>query len=468
MSSDGASGADRSDNSSSDRSSGAERSVDKDTSDKARDTISGKSEKAAPEPTADDRAASQSKMEAEGQTAKDRVSRDTAAANQNAAPTPTDDPATQKAAPQTATATVEPAVAQAQQAMPTAQPAVANAATIPGVTLAQSATVPNTPAIPNAPTLPSPAQLGKGLRALSPAGAAFAASAGLQTLTDMAANAKVQAAADHLNVDLTTVEGISAANAYAKAEYMTETPLGAEAFRDITGLNVDPSKIGPNGAHRHAMLETIAQIEYDNPGSFIDPSVPPHEAWSNVGEVMGPQIEATLDAVDRGLTSGEKGALIGEGLAVERVSAVDPALSASSRNARAAILAAGGTLPQNWQAHHKVPFATVAALPVDVQTSIAASGWQMNDLGNLAALPADQNSYQSLPNNYTLPQHRGSHRNYSAMVAGMLAPVVAGHNTMAPGQLHTTMDGIGTAALGTTINPLGAPNPLHPFHPRLN
>ena len=74
MANDGASGADRSDNDkSSDRSSNSER-AERDMSDKSRDALSGgDTDVKDREPTPADRAASQEKMQAEGQAAKGRV-----------------------------------------------------------------------------------------------------------------------------------------------------------------------------------------------------------------------------------------------------------------------------------------------------------------------------------------------------------------------------------------------------------
>ena len=105
----------------------------------------------------------------------------------------------------------------------------------------------------------------------------------------------------------------------------------------------------------------------------------------------------------------------------QRTSAVDPALSTSSATARAIL---GLVTGQQWQAHHLIPFAVMAGLPVPFQQAIVAAGWRMDSLENLIALPANFPTFNA--SGRVLPMHNTSHINYDADVAAALGPVVAG------------------------------------------
>lgn len=423
--------------------------VDSDTSDRVSESMAeaGKEALAEEEAAAAEMAATaeksakeaQARMEAIGKTAKDALD-------------------ARIAADLAATVTATPAFA--------AAPAVATPGMANVVNAQFSPTVPGAPPI----SLPSPVELGKGLRALSPAGVAIAAAVGLDALNDLASQQRIQEAAAHIGVDLSTVEGAMAARAYAMAGEMTSFPAGAEAFASISGLPVDPEMVTPGGAHRHAMLETIAQIEYDNPGTFDALTSWPtsdeaRAARDRAREMVGPQLSATFDAVDMGLTPAEPGALIGAGLTVERVSAVHPGLSTSSSRARGAIVATGAPLPQRWQAHHEVPFNVVASMPVQAQLAIAGAGWTMDNPTNLTALPADLATYRQAPNLSTRPYHSGPHFNYDRMVTGLVAPVAAGHTSMSPAGINAAMITAGDAAMAAITRP--SPTAVQ-FHPRLN
>jgi hypothetical protein len=153
-------------------------------------------------------------------------------------------------------------------------------------------------------------------------------------------------------------------------------------------------------------------------------------------------------------------------IALDRSSNVHPALSTHSPTARAIVAASAGEM-QNWQAHHLVTFAAVAALPRDVQLAIASSGWQMDSLRNLVALPMDDASYRALPNAGLLPQHRGPHPNYSAEVAAQLTHVSTNYRQMTPPQIYFEMSRIESYMMGRLLQrstPLGIPN----YHPRVN
>jgi hypothetical protein len=133
------------------------------------------------------------------------------------------------------------------------------------------------------------------------------------------------------------------------------------------------------------------------------------------------------------------------GEALERTSSVDPALSANSTRARGlAAATAGGMLTQRWQAHHLVPFDSIASLPPALQTKMAAAGWKMDSAENLIALPADPATFQGPPNNGALPMHNGSHPRYSSFVNGQLGYLRAHHQSMNPAQIRAELDRIET------------------------
>ncbi|MEO1336513.1 MAG: AHH domain-containing protein, partial [Myxococcota bacterium] len=156
--------------------------------------------------------------------------------------------------------------------------------------------------------------------------------------------------------------------------------------------------------------------------------------WTNDRDATaGAMLEATVTDILAGNT-------------VERRSSVDPALSTNSSTARGVAAATAGGM-QRWQAHHLVPFAEVASLPVATQQAIAASGWRMDSPGNLIALPADIASFQGPPNNGALPMHSGAHPNYSAEAGRMLNVVAAAHTAnpnMTPQEMRALMTTVET------------------------
>jgi YD repeat-containing protein len=148
------------------------------------------------------------------------------------------------------------------------------------------------------------------------------------------------------------------------------------------------------------------------------------------------------------------------GVNERRISAVDPALSTYSLRARGILIAANQTRGlQNWQAHHLVPFAEVANLPVAVQRNLAASGWRVDSLVNLLAVPGDYNTYVSAPNNRQIPYHSGPHPKYSADVAKLLTSIGA---TLTPAQTKLAVEGVDSTFRNTLLS-----NPLV-YHPRIN
>jgi hypothetical protein len=112
----------------------------------------------------------------------------------------------------------------------------------------------------------------------------------------------------------------------------------------------------------------------------------------------------------------------------ERRSAVDPALSSTSRAARAALGIAGNN---SWVAHHLIPFAVVAAMPAPAQLAIARSGWRMDSLENLIALPANFPTYIGPINNGRLPIHNSAHFHYSRAAAQHTGGLFAGAQGLA-------------------------------------
>jgi len=139
---------------------------------------------------------------------------------------------------------------------------------------------------------------------------------------------------------------------------------------------------------------------------------------------------AAIAAIDRIVDEAVAAAPAQIPLVVERTSAVSPTLSASSTRARTLLSIMGN---QRWQAHHLVPFAVVAGLPVPVQQAIAASGWKMDSVGNLIALPANMATYVLPPNLTELPFHNGSQGvSYDNDVRNALGPLVARATALPP------------------------------------
>lgn len=102
-----------------------------------------------------------------------------------------------------------------------------------------------------------------------------------------------------------------------------------------------------------------------------------------------------------------------------RTSSVHPKLSTDSSRCRTLL---GLTTP-DWRAHHLIPFAVVASLPSNVQLAFVKAGWQMDDVRNLMALPANLVLYNSLPAPKA-PVHNSAHTRYSRDVTAFLAASV--------------------------------------------
>lgn len=145
--------------------------------------------------------------------------------------------------------------------------------------------------------------------------------------------------------------------------------------------------------------------------------------------------EASLRALDRVVAD----AYPTEATITERTSAVSPALSTNSARARRI---AGLLGNQRWQAHHIIPFATVARLPRNVQQAIAASGWRMDSFVNLIPLPANYFTYLMPPNLAEYPYHSGPHGHYDADVWNALQPISTGAALMTAQALNAAMEGV--------------------------
>jgi len=383
--------------------------VDRDTSDRVSDAMRGDP---APdtdvEPTVAERAQSQARMEAENAAARDRIEKEIAG------PTTSATPAGPIELEDEMSATVT-----------TAAPTAA------AVTLAQATTT--APAVPD---VSLPAGLGKTLRAATPAGLAVAASVGLQSLTQAAANNRIADAGRTLGLDMTTVEGVLGANAYASAK---ETMSAGYVGQAMTGLNYN--EVPTTGPVREAAARAIARNEMANPGDWAG-------ATMNRDPAAKDRVQRAIDGAVMDITTGgiapDAGAPLDlSGIALERTSAVDPALSASSTRARGLLAPHHGM--QNWRAHHVIPYAEVARLPVAAQQAMVSAGWRMDSLENLAALPADPVTYTGPPNNQRLPIHSGAHPVYSARIGASLQTAATTFATMSPAEIRAELAAIEAA-----------------------
>lgn len=265
--------------------------------------------------------------------------------------------------------------------------------------VAQATTGTMTDAMPGAPgrSFPKPGVLG-------PATAAAQILNGIDNHRERAA---VEGAIDKFGLDRDNPDDVNAARAYVWGKTMAPMPGNY-------------SEVPWSGPANERTAESIMRLEQAVPGTL-------GKAYQG-----DPDARARLDAAVDGALAGEP---------LQRTSSVDPALSASSTRARAvAAVSADGM--QNWQAHHKIPYDTVASLPVPVQQKIAQSGWKMDSPGNLMALPGDQASFEGPPNSGVLPMHRGAHPEYNARVSDQFADLIANHDNMSPSEVRAEMDRI--------------------------
>lgn len=138
------------------------------------------------------------------------------------------------------------------------------------------------------------------------------------------------------------------------------------------------------------------------------------------------------------------------GQPLERRSAISPALSTNSVSARA--LVAAGTRMQNWQAHHLIPFAEVAALPTKVQLAIVRAGWKMDSPENVIALPANAATYAAPPNLGARPIHNRAHAVYGAEASTRLTNLRTNGTSMTDAQIRTELRAIEGAMTASLLN----------------
>jgi A nuclease family of the HNH/ENDO VII superfamily with conserved AHH len=226
--------------------------------------------------------------------------------------------------------------------------------------------------------------------ALRIGGAVFTAAILLNDVSAGATRAQVLAAIARFGLDPNQAADVLAARAYVT----TRTYLpGVYLNLPWTGPVLDRT------------AEAIMRYERERPGTMMLAGRGNPAAVAAISQLVAEYTAGVLDAV----------------MIAERTSAVDPALSTSSANARAILGLAVGQL---WQAHHLIPFAVMANLPVPFQQAVVTAGWRMDSAENLIALPANLATYMAPPNSATLPMHNSAHPGYDADVSAALVPVV--------------------------------------------
>lgn len=161
------------------------------------------------------------------------------------------------------------------------------------------------------------------------------------------------------------------------------------------------------GPENERAAELVMTYERSHPGT--------------TGLAVSGRSRAAMATIDSLIRDAVAGSAIPEPL--ERTSAVDPALGTTSTAARSILRLQPR---QQWVAHHLIPFGVMAAMPAAVQRAVAASGWQMDSVENLIALPGNQQTYLSQVTRPILPFQQGPHPFYDADVAGRLAVIASG------------------------------------------
>lgn len=241
-----------------------------------------------------------------------------------------------------------------------------------------------------------------------------------------AAHAQVEAAISQYYLDRGNAADLLAAYAFVWASNMMP-------------MNLRYSEVPFTGPANKRVAEAVMRYERAHPGTVV-------LATRNDAAAL-----RALDAV-------VAGAVPQEPTITERTSSVSPALSTNSARARRILDILGN---QRWQAHHIIPFATVARLPAAVQQAIVASGWRMDSFVNLIALPANLATYLLPPNLGAYPYHSGSHARYDTDVWNALQPIAASASLMTAGALKAAMEGVDVRfRLALRTNPT--------YKPRLN
>lgn len=210
------------------------------------------------------------------------------------------------------------------------------------------------------------------------------ANALMQQLQHMAERSQVEAAMSRFHLDRTNAAHILSARAYVWA-----VNYAPRLFWDVPY----------SGLVNERVAQAVGRFERDNPGTA---------GLSTEGNRRAQQ---AIETVVRAALAGS--VIAGPVVIERRNSTVNPALSTYSARARKAL---GIEANRSWIAHHLLTFAGVARLPVSTQQAIAASGWAMDSVENLIALPANLAAYLSPFNTPLHPYHAGGHPRYNAQV----------------------------------------------------
>lgn len=270
-----------------------------------------------------------------------------------------------------------------------------------GTTLAQLVAAPAAaslgayaaPAMPRMPTV----SVSPNMRLLMRGGGVLTAAALLNELHSAAERAQVLSAIGRFGLDPNAPADVVAARAYVWSKNIL--PYTWRYFWS-----------GPGSADEiERVARAVMRFERDNPGT------------------LGTAVNANNGAAWRALDAVVAEAMAGTAPAgpdvFYRKSSVSPALSASSARARTAAQISSGN--QSWQAHHLLPFAVVANLPVAAQQAFVAAGWVMDSPENVIALPTNAATYLGPLNIPRRPIHSGSHPLYDSHVRAALVGVVA-------------------------------------------
>jgi hypothetical protein len=229
----------------------------------------------------------------------------------------------------------------------------------------------------------------------------------LQQIDQQRERIAVADAIARFGLDRTQAADVLAARAYVWADWMAPISFPAMPW---------------SGPEHDRAAEAVMGYEREHPGTTGLATRGNAAAIAAISTLIGETTSGVLDNPDVVYSV--------------RPSAVDKALDANATVARSLC---GNPSYQSWQAHHLVPFAVMASLPVLVQQAIAASGWKMDSVENLIALPANYASFVGFPNLQSLPQHSGSHVVYDADVRVALVPIVAGANSMGAQALRSAL-----------------------------
>ena len=178
-----------------------------------------------------------------------------------------------------------------------------------------------------------------------------------QWIEALAERSQVWAAMSRFQLDRNSAADLLAARAYVWARNML--PMNARYW----------NKVPMSGFFNDWVAEEVLRYERAHPGTAMAATQGDAAALRAIDEIVN-RIAVATGAEDSPNV-------------LERTSAVSSALSANGTRARTLLGIAGN---QRWQAHHIIPFATVARLPAAAQQAIAASGWRMDSLVNLIAL----------------------------------------------------------------------------------